>query len=99
MRRLDTTSTYSKRAYFFGIITLICFFIENGLVSLQTMTATTIPRSLSWTITILYFLTGAFTIFNSIKGIKEPNTFKKLIGLGIAILFMIRSMTELFSIT
>ena len=95
MRRLDTTSTYSKRSYFFGIIAFICFLIKSGLVSLQTMTATTIPAFLFWTVTFLYFLTGAFTIYNSVKGLKEPNTFKKLVGLSIAVLFIIRSITEL----
>lgn len=96
MRRLDTTSTYSKRAYFFGIITFICFLIKGGLVSVQTMTETTIPDPLLWTITTLYLLIGLFTVFNSIKGIKEPNTFKKLIALVITALFIIQVIKTSF---
>jgi len=96
MRRLDTTSTYSKRAYFFGIITFICFLIKGGLLSVQTMTESSIPDPLFWTITSLYLLVGLFTVFNSIKGIKEPTTFKKLIGLTIAILFVLQVIKTSF---
>lgn len=95
MRRLDTTFTYSKRAYFFGIIAFICFLIKSGLISVQRLTATIIPNTLLWAITILYLLTGLFAVFYSIKGVKEPNSFKKLIGLAIAVLFILQLIRSL----
>jgi len=31
MRRLDTETAYSKRAYFFGVIAFICYLIKSGI--------------------------------------------------------------------
>lgn len=84
MRRLDNETLYSKRTYFFGVIAFICYLIQNGLNGVQLLTETPIPSSLLSILTVLLFIVITLCIYNAIKSINEPTTFKKIIGLILA---------------
>lgn len=77
MRRVDTTSMYSSRAYYFGILSLILLFVERGLSWTLTVAGNRLPSSLEWISLILALISIGLSVFNLVKGRKEPASVKK----------------------
>ena len=77
MRRADTTSMYTSRAYYFGVLSLILLFVERGLSWTLTVSENRLPSSLVWISLILASVSTSLCVFNAVKGRKEPASVKK----------------------
>lgn len=92
MRRSETASRYSQRAYYFGVLSLVLLFTERGIAWTLTVPGNRLPTSLVWLTLCLAVISASLCTTYAIKGRKEPSSVKKGISRLLAfivILFMV----------
>lgn len=85
MPKLDIENPYSRRGYYFGVLSLISFLVISLLQGVKRITDTKVPLVLFITILAVCVFCGIACVYNSIKGRKEVNSFKKIIAIILAI--------------
>jgi len=80
----------SKKAYYFGLVSLILFGVQGALkwskaVNAHNSTKAKLPDFLLWTTLLLLLFTASLCIINGIRSIKEQTNLKKMVGLILAI--------------
>ncbi len=81
MPRLDIKQKFSKRCYYFGILSFICFLIYKSFKGLNFLTGIPAPQSLDILIISLFAFVTILALFSAVKSWKEPQGFKKTVGL------------------
>ncbi|WP_299675037.1 hypothetical protein [uncultured Dokdonia sp.] len=102
MPKLDPEQRYTKRAYYFGVLALISFLVTRGLISVQRLTATSLPAILIVLIIIVCIFCGIACVYSIYMGRKEQGSPKKAIstflGLG-SVIYIILLIKDLFSVS
>jgi len=90
MRKKISETPNSKRAYYFGLISLILFFVQGILRYLKTVNdrntlEAKLPDFLLWTTLLMLLFTASFCIISAIRSFKEERTPKSVLGWVLAI--------------
>jgi len=85
MPKLPIENPYSRRGYYFGVLALISFLVISLLQGVKRITDTKVPLGLFITILAVCVFCGIACIYNTIKGRKEVNAFKKVLAMALAI--------------
>jgi len=90
MRKKISETPNSKRAYYFGLVSLILFFVQGVLkwsktISTQNPSKAKLPDFLLWTAILMLLFTASFCIISAIRSFKEERTPKSVLGWVLAI--------------
>ena len=90
MRHKNSDTPFSHKAYYFGLISLVLFFVQGILKYTKTMSdrnaeIAKLPDFLLWLTLLVLLFTSLLCIFNAVRGIKETKTFKGIMGTLLAI--------------
>ena len=102
MRHQQSETSFSKRAYYFGLISLVLYGVQAILKWTMSINDQQeegkLPMFLLWICLFVLLFTATTTIYNALRSIKEPKTFKGIIGwvLGlVSVLFLIHMFVAL----
>ena len=85
MRRKIGETPNSNRAYYFGLISLVLFFVQGILKYTKTVSdrnaeGSTLPDFLLWITLILLLFKAFLCILNGVRSSREKRTFKGVMG-------------------
>jgi len=90
MPRKISDTPNSDRAYYFGLISLVLFFVQGVLkwsraIKDQNNAEAMLPDFLLWTAILMLLFTASFCIISAIRSFKEERTLKSVLGWVLAI--------------
>lgn len=90
VRTQNTATPYSNRAYYFGLISLVLYFVQNVLqwtkmINDRNNQEGKLPDFLLWITLLVLLFSCVATIYNALRSIKERKTFKGIVGFILAI--------------
>jgi hypothetical protein len=89
MRRLDTETTHTRQASYFGLITLLTFLVLNVTVLAHRYTDYILPKTVVSITILLFLVTSTLCLFHAVRSRREPrssSTSKMNIFVGLSVL-------------